>query len=74
MHHCIQAFFFCVILMFCATLKSPFWLLPLVKQKVFEGFLYLLVDFLLYITNLVLLGRYCECVLFLGCKGQPQHA
>ena len=40
--HCIQACS-CIVLMFYATLGGPSWLLPLVKQKDFEGFLLLLV-------------------------------
>ena len=34
---------FCIALMFYATLGGPSWFLPLVRQKAFEGFLFLLV-------------------------------
>ena len=33
----------CIVLMFYATLGCPSWFLPLVRQKAFEGFLFLLV-------------------------------
>ena len=41
MKQCIQACF-SLVLMFYTTLGGPSWFLPLVRQKDFEGFLFLL--------------------------------
>ena len=35
----------CIVLMFYATLGGPYWFIPLVRQKVFEGIFLLLVAY-----------------------------
>ena len=40
--HCTQAYF-CIILIFYAALRGPFWFLLLMRQKIAERFLLLLV-------------------------------